>query len=377
MSGNLGNPDTHRPYRMLSLVDVIRLVVDDADSAALREFHEYRRIFNHQGTDLMLFGEYLTAIRNEHLNSRKTVSSTSIIDDAYDLTLQKFLNLPESQSESAPSEQVISATDCRHYFRAFLRKLAERNQPDLPRNQPHHATIQLLQGLVKKQFKISLLEARRRSPSRARRYNWETTGSMIQVWLPKHLSGKECRAWLEEHIPNPDPSRPSEKERIQAIVDSWFGDQRIVQLSAIQDHAQRVRSPSRSTDDARDSRLSPVTLAQAVADEKASHPTQVRPSIRKLGPDKIRKMILEVFENLVDGQRTDQQIADRFGISKATFSRFAGRSWSNRPPPEGPLLEIPDLFRNTAQVLASTPAFAEIAKDTSAWSVIGEVARGS
>ncbi len=57
-------------------------------------------------------------------------------------------------------------------------------------------------------------------------------------------------------------------------------------------------------------------------------------------------------------ENSDAKIANDFGLSKATYSRFAGRDWR-----KGDSFEIPDLWKNIAHVVASDPIFFEAAID--------------
>ena len=84
-----------------------------------------------------------------------------------------------------------------------------------------------------------------------------------------------------------------------------------------------------------------VTLAGAIADEKSAGIRQQRRSIQKLGKKSLKKMILRIFEAIDDGNLQDHQIAKDFGLSKATYSRFAGSRWAQSDT------SIPDLWRNT------------------------------
>lgn len=45
------------------------------------------------------------------------------------------------------------------------------------------------------------------------------------MWFPKAFSGKRRKHWLEEHIGQPDLQNDTERERerIQAIIDDYFG----------------------------------------------------------------------------------------------------------------------------------------------------------
>jgi hypothetical protein len=71
-------------------------------------------------------------------------------------------------------------------------------------------------------------------------------------------------------------------------------------------------------------------------------------------------MIVEIFQRLIDGDDNDLWIGQKYGLSKATFSRFAGNKWS-KDLSGGP--RIPDLWRNTARVVNSVPPFREVATE--------------
>ena len=86
--------------------------------------------------------------------------------------------------------------------------------------------------------------------------------------------------------------------------------------------------------------------ANVIAEEKTIHVKQQRPTIRALGKPKLKKLILQIFE------------ANRL---KATFSRFAGSRW--RQSESG----VPDLWRNTAQVLKDHPIFRQVAQEMGLW----------
>ena len=102
-------------------------------------------------------------------------------------------------------------------------------------------------------------------------------------------------------------------------------------------------------------------MAIAVADEKARNISFQRPSIRELGQDRLRSMVLEIFDALQEDEIEDGRMADKYGLSKATFSRFAGVRWQ-----DGNGI-IPDLWCNTAHVLAGHPVFNEAAQESGVW----------
>ena len=103
---------------------------------------------------------------------------------------------------------------------------------------------------------------------------------------------------------------------------------------------------------------------KVVAEEKAANIQQQRRSIRKLGKTKLKKMILQIFGDIICDDYRDSEIAKDFGLTKATFSRFAGSRWNQTG------FSIPDLWRNTAQVLIYHPIFRQVVKDTGFWDVV-------
>ena len=72
-------------------------------------------------------------------------------------------------------------------------------------------------------------------------------------------------------------------------------------------------------------------------------------------------MVQHIFEKIADDDYHDIAVARMFGLSKATFSRFAGSRW------DASKRNIPDLWLNTAQVLSVHPDFKETALEAGVW----------
>ena len=72
-------------------------------------------------------------------------------------------------------------------------------------------------------------------------------------------------------------------------------------------------------------------------------------------------MIHHIFENIISDEYQDNTVAKTFGLSKATFSRFAGSRWNSSES------NIPDLWLNMAQVLSVHPVFKETAREAGVW----------
>jgi hypothetical protein len=102
-------------------------------------------------------------------------------------------------------------------------------------------------------------------------------------------------------------------------------------------------------------------IGEIVAEEKAGRIKHQRRSIRALGKVALYRMILYIFENIGHSEYQDITVANTFGLSEATFSRFAGSQWN----PSNSF--IPDLWLNTAQVLAVHPDFKETALEAGVW----------
>ena len=84
-----------------------------------------------------------------------------------------------------------------------------------------------------------------------------------------------------------------------------------------------------------------------------------------MGEDKIYELVLVILNALANEENNDASIADKFGLSKATFSRFAGRDWKR-----GGILDIPDLWENMAKVVTSDPVFEEFAMENGVMEII-------
>ena len=85
-------------------------------------------------------------------------------------------------------------------------------------------------------------------------------------------------------------------------------------------------------------------------------------------------MIMEIFDAVTDQEYHLSATASKFGLSKATLSRFAGIRWGGN----GQTIRstVPDLWRNTAKVLGSDPDFVEATKRAGVWKRVEAVCEG-
>ncbi|MBN2328680.1 MAG: hypothetical protein JXR73_16180, partial [Candidatus Omnitrophica bacterium] len=155
----------------LSLTSLIERVVYDSDSDALRELHDHRFVFRLKDSKPIRLAEFILGLRR-----KITLDPNSLLDDAYDLTIDKFSHLPASRGAQFSSGQrlIHPGPDCRCYFKAFLNHYTRMRQaePTLKPIREDDRAAAHLQGLVIRHFYLSLLECRRRINSPLRWYVW-------------------------------------------------------------------------------------------------------------------------------------------------------------------------------------------------------------
>lgn len=347
-------------YSLYPLAELCRLIAFSSDLAAIREFHDNRPVFRH-GEKQMLLGSFLDRLRvsaqaYDWSSQKRAVEAAA---RAYDLTLDKFLNLPLSQMNDGP--------DCRLYFSAFLKKYEAWREanPSKGEIEAEYKAATLLQKLVLRHFRLSLKEARRDLNPFWSRYRWQVNGKSINLMLPKSLEGTERRAWLEKNVSHPDPRRPGEQRRIQEIIDTQLSGVRFVSLTEALD--RQTASPL-ETEWEYEYDLS-MTLAANVAREKAENIDDQRPAIRDLGATALQEMILTIFKQLAEENYRQTEIAEKFGVSTGTISRFAGQEWASKNKTDS----VPDLWANTAKVVAKNSMFRDFARQAGITETINRV----
>ena len=350
-------------YHALSLLRLSELIACQSDSKALDEFHTHRFIF-YRNDRPVLFVDFLDALRQNPGHKGPDYRGSEILDNAYDLTVSKFSNLPRPPKSDDPVK--TDGPDCRYYFRAFL-DYVKAKIPDYENNSVRMELqiAKILQNFVIRHFYLSCLECSRRQGGLSRRYLWKVEGRSIPVWMPSYLSAAQCREWLKSHI----GSEMKQKEHIQAMVDRHLQRHVLVSLSQIETDV----ADSTKGDFYDDTETVSFTddLATAVANEKAENISFQRPAIQALGPDKLKDLVCQIFESIVGGKLKAQPLAKEFGLSDAAFSRFASTRWSRVPNLK--FSNVPDLWSNTAQVLATNPDFSAAAGRAGVLTTISQI----
>jgi len=203
--------------------------------------------------------------------------------------------------------------------------------PNLPiaRTYLEAAAACILQRTIQCHVRFSCKEARRYCNPLRSRFAWRFRGGTVHVWIPTSLGGKRRRRWLEENIPNPDPSRPGERRRVQSIIDDRLGVPRVVALSSDPslDSARRGDDPAEML--WLDDDLGPIELGEVVAEEKAQRINRLRPSIQALGPAKLKQLIVHIFRRLANDEYDQKELAAVYPVKEPSLSRFAGKNWDD------------------------------------------------
>ena len=359
------SPETHDAYHRMPALELVERIVSQADRQALRELHDCRTLFQLPNGPRLCLAPFLAELCRTAPAIRLARGEALVMDVAYDLTVDKFVNLPRDE----PNDEADRGTgsDCRHYYRAFLRRFAALRSEHTPRNhiQEEALVSQELQRLVVRHFRLSCLEARRRSTRSRSRYAWRVNGGVTYVWMPMHVGRRDRRKWLESRVDQPDPGRAGEKERVQRIVDVELGGTDETRFEPPERIAASAVDHHDPLQDLIEREVEEHGLARVVAEEKSTALHRQRPALRALGAEGLRRLVVNVFSALDQGCYEEKAVAAEFGLSPATLSRFAGSRWrdaSRRNPP--------DLWVNVAHTVARHPAFVEIAQEAGVWPAV-------
>ena len=303
--------------------------------------------------------EYIDFIAyNMHRTIGNHRNAFEIIETARNLTADKFSMLPASNKDLRVRPKGYR-TDCRLYYKVLINR-ANRSfakKPPKKELEKEARTSSIFRLFVRRQFKFSILESFRKSKRFWSRYCWKINGRRIYLWLPSHINGQQCLEWLERNFERLDPNKPLARQRIQEIINHEFGGYKYISLDEelpVESGADRLYWSKLDEQDG-------IRLTEIIAAEKAADIDKQRPAIRKIGPERLEQMISKIFEGLRQGEYLDAKIARTFSISKASFSRFAGKRWSSGSE------NIPDLWRNTARVIAKHEVFREMARKAGVW----------
>lgn len=370
MTQQIGTPSGDPPpdYRSMPTSDLIHRIAHCGNRDALNEFHEHRKVFRVKDGPPLALVEFVQEVLRTERRIRFFQLSTSALDRAYDLTVDKFFMLPAHHAADASLESgqvarsmVRSGTNCRHYFMAIDKTIRawHKHHPDADPLAVEAATIRIVQRRVAYHCCWSCLEAKRNLHPAWSRFRWQLPNGSITVGMPRWMPGRQRRVWLETNVVSPDPLRDGERQRIQAIIDATFRTPELVSFDEITHTSSHDGTTRPVIDLLIEYELAKEGLVDFVVREKAMRINEQRDSIRSLGKRRLTKLIIRIFDELSTGHFEDRQIAMDFGLTRPTYSRFAGSRWE----PEDDR-DVPDLWLNVARTVRCCPTFRELANST-------------
>ena len=360
--------DRFRPYQNVSIIELAQLIVHDKDREALKELHDHRRLFRFRKGNSLLFAQFIESLCNSHWALSLACFDYNLLERTYDLMIDRFSNLPcDSKAAAIGADH---GSDCRYYFQSFLVQMEKESTKNHEYNdfEREMLAVKILQDTVTRQFVYCCREAKRmQNPTRSR-YKWVLPNGTLVVWMPVAISGNERRAWLDGHVNDPDPKRDGEQQRVQQIVDCELGTVCINSLEDLHELSAVELINNNNIPPSSGCQIDIKGLAETIVDEKAKNIHLLRPSIRVLGRTKLRKLIYKIFHEIIEGNYEEKKLADLFGLSQATFSRFAGSRWqvsvNVRPP---------DLWTNLAQALTTNKTLVETAEKCGIWQKVKQI----
>lgn len=366
--------------RQLGLVELLDRVCNYADKRALDDFHERRRPFRWNGERHLRFIELVDRLRENALRglSRFRSGDTEAVDRTCEILVDRFLSLPPEGAEQQDSRPSRNRTvDCRRHIRPYVRaynRIVGR-EPHLGLLDRERLACRLLQRHVLEHFRRALAEGRRSAFRFCSRYEWKTDGGSLYLWFREDIAGAQRRAFLEANVEDVDPRRPGERQLVQSIIDSRIGRPRQVKIADCDEAGAPASASPHDLAVLVHRGIAAEGLASVVASEKVENIAQQRPAIQALGPVRLRELVLYIFERLDLGEYHDGEIAARFSLSAASFSRFAGSRWLGRLG-QNSRTDLPDLWVNCARVLAADPRLAEVAEAAGVLQEVREIATG-
>jgi len=315
-----------RTFATASLLDLLHSIVAEESAAALAELHHRTlfRLSEKGNVRFTTYAEYLCRYDN-------------FDTETYNSLVAKFSQFPSEYSK----------VDCRKYYQPVL-KQATKYKPQHPLKHDQHIAT-LLQSQVLRHYKYAKQEAQR-SCGDTIRYAWNVNNQTIYLQFPRSITRRERSVWLNTNYSNHNSITALDKPDIQAHIDRDFIDAKTVSLTQVMENITpdvHIKEPWEVAE-----AFPCEEIAQAVAEEKSERIDEQRPAIRKLGENQLHGLILTLFSRVLDDDHiTDEEVAQRYGLSKSTLSRFAGTHHKGET--------IPDLWKNTLEVISHTPQFSE------------------
>ena len=343
-------------FAALSTAKLIERIACHSDKNALNELLAKRTVFELDGRWYLL-SDFLWQLKERAFRPflyihTKERHRTEKIDLTYDRTLQKFSVLEPTGKKATTIDGPYCNTQYRFLYQQVVALWARGEK--LSAVEEEVIVARMMKTGVINQIKYSWLEACRMSNPSYARYRWKLPWGELELKRPRDMDGADFRKWLETNVDPPLANQKGVRERIQETIYRTFGHMQTVHID---EEADRNLALSREVDplEVESQDYLQSHLYEQIANEKAVMIKEQRPAIRKLGKKGVRALVLRILDALTQPEAKDIEIVRDFKLSKATYSRFAGRDWLKN----GEKWEVPDLWRNIAGVIIRDPLFFE------------------
>lgn len=333
-------------YQKLSIFNLIEKVALDKDQRALNHLLDNLKLIQYNDTRY-LFYDFLNLLYKRqfspYINIKKNETD---LNEKLELTYEKTL---KQFSVLRPNKKSIKMAGpfCNAKYNRLYEQIVGINENSIGER---------FQYLVLSTIKFSWLESCRELNKFYERYRWRVDNEYIELYRPIKIDARDFRVWLNENINLSEFRGGDRKQNIQQLVYNHFGFQREVPF--YDDYTQHeVFNQSHDPLEVNEKRYIGKFLFKIIAKEKSENFKLLRPSIRRLGKQKVKELVLKILDQFDDMKFSDASIANEYGLDKATFSRFASSKWSR----DDGIDRIPDLWKNIAGVISRNPNFVDAA----------------
>jgi len=343
-------------YSQLSSAELIKKI-SLGNKQALNEFLTQRKLITIDGARHIL-PSYLFILKRNNFQpfiiifDKNDKHLEEKMDLVYDRTLKKFSNfIPKDLQKANDGPYCNSYYDKLHKTISQLRT----DKTELTQLEEENEVERLFQQFVITHISYSWMEILRTTNTKYTRYRWNHDDEAIELKRPHWIKIDIFKKWLDERFSKKKPI--VNRDSIQNKVYERFGYGENI---SIEEHHEWDHEVSVLEDPIENEQKEFVqkNLYKKIAEEKANNIKSLRSAICNLGKNKVEKLVLRILNEFVENSTKDIDIAREFKLSKATFSRFAGRDWKKNPDKT-----IPDLWENMAKVIINNENFSEFANE--------------
>lgn len=336
----------------LSTYDLLHQVVMNNDKGAVKHLIDFRRIIYMppEWYDLPEYIKMLCKTKTRpfyHRAEYRYIGFDEFKKNTYDCLVDRFIELPEKGS---------SAMKCIAQYRSILNKVGDtRHMSEL---QQEKKIGRVFKETVTNHLFLCMREVIRSSNPFLTRYTWTRNGTtLMTLYRPTTVDVKEIKHWLDETFPDIDNKDPYFKEEVQKQLDEHF--QRGAYIALDDDRGEDESHPYEIPvhDDEYSEHPRYEDICERIVERKEQEFDQLRAGIRKLGIPRMKQLVRDILESVTDGAYNLSETAEKYGLSKATLSRFAGNTWESGDAAS------PDLWENSMQVILQDTPMLEMAAE--------------